>query len=664
MIVLVRRLLAVCTAMVFGMFPCIAEEPPLEILEQDAFQAAALFAQDSIVQVETFGGSELVKDQWVASGPSSGTILSADGWIITSTFQFKGQPASITVVLPNQERKAAKLVGRDLSRELALLKIDVDQPLKPIQISPRSDWQIGQWVVAMGKTFDPSIASCSVGILSAQGRIWNKAIQTDAKISPQNYGGPVIDLKGRVMGILTPLNPGIVTEGEVEQWYDSGIGFAVPAQDIMQRLGEMQQGNDIYPGRIGFRWRDIDEYDNAVILQGVTPGSPAAKAGIRAGDKILAIGPDSKSLARIENLSQMKHLAGPMDAGMTMSILIERDGQEKTIECKLVKELPTYREPFLGVLTDSFETQTPGKVTGVIPASPAVTAGIAVGDVIVSIQGEPIALDSPIDARLASLDFREPVDIEVRSSEGVVRKVQVKLTAWPEDPLEWDYRPTLPDPSKAPNEAVDAERANAAKGTVQLPLGDVKNKAFAIVPSNYAVNVPHGLLIVFADAGPQDQKLWTDAWEGFAREHRWIIAVAQSSEDKGWSFDEVEIGLRLQSYMSKTYSIDRRRIAVGGIESGSLLAYITAMQAQEVYRGVWMSNPKLPPRFRMQPCEPFKATHYFINGEEKAVDRFVDLARKAGYSVQPSGAMFETAKLPESPLLQPVQGWLRLLEAY
>jgi hypothetical protein len=116
--------------------------------------------------------------------------------------------------------------------------------------------------------------------------------------------------------------------------------------------------------------------------------------------------------------------------------------------------------------------------------------------------------------------------------------------------------------------------------------------------------------------------------------------------------------------MSKTYSIDRRRIAVGGIESGSLLAYITAMQAQEVYRGVWMSNPKLPPRFRMQPCEPFKATHYFINGEEKAVDRFVDLARKAGYSVQPSGAMFETAKLPESPLLQPVQGWLRLLEAY
>jgi hypothetical protein len=171
-------------------------------------------------------------------------------------------------------------------------------------------------------------------------------------------------------------------------------------------------------------------------------------------------------------------------------------------------------------------------------------------------------------------------------------------------------------------------------------------------------------LIVFADAGTQDQKLWTDAWEPFAREHRWIIAVAQSAEENTWSFDEVEIGMRLQSYISKTYAIDRRRIAVGGIESGSLLAYITAMQAQELYRGVWMCNPKLPPRFRMSPCEPFKATHYFINGTDKSLGRFAEIARKAGYSVQASGATLETAKLPESPLLQPLQGWLRLLEAY
>ncbi len=636
--------------------PGLFAEPPLDALEQEAFQAATLFAQDSIVQVETFGGSELVRDQWVASGPSSGTILTADGWIVTSTFQFRGQPASITVVLPNQERKAAKLVARDTSRELALLKIDVEQPLRPILVSPRDEWQIGQWVVALGKTFDPSVASCSVGILSAQGRVWNKAIQTDAKISPQNYGGPIVDLRGRAMGILTPLNPGIVTEGEVEQWYDSGIGFAVPIQDILQRLPEMQQGNDVFPGRIGFRWRGLDEYTGPVVLQGVTPGSPAAKAGVRAGDKVLAVGPSKESLTRIENHSQMKHVFGPMDAGMTLAMKLERDGKELVLECKLVKELPTYREPFLGVLTDPFDDKNPNKVAALIPGAPAAKAGIGVGDVMLSLQGEPLSVESPLDARLASLDYRDRVDIQVRAMDGTERTLQVPLTTHPEEALEWDFRPKAPEGIDDPD--------SAAKGTVQLPLGDVKNKAFAIVPSTYQSSVPHGLLIVFADAGPQDQKLWTDAWEPFAREHRWIIAVAQSAEEKGWTFEEVEIGLRLQSIMSRTYSIDRRRIAAGGIESGSLLAYITAMQAQEIYRGVWLCNPKLPARFRMQPCEPFKAIHYFVNGTDKSIDRFVETARTAGYSVQSSSAMLETAKLPESPVLQPLQGWLRLLEAY
>jgi serine protease Do len=630
----------------------------LDALEQAAFQSATLFAQDSIVQVETFGGSELVKDQLVASGPSSGTILTEDGWIITSTFQFRGQPASITVVLPNQDRRAAKLVARDYSRELALLKIDVDTPLRPIQTSDRTQWQVGQWVMAIGKTFDTTSASCSVGILSAQGRVWNKAIQTDAKISPQNYGGPLIDLRGRCMGILTPLNPGIVTEGEVEQWYDSGIGFAVPLADILDRLPLMQSGADIYPGRIGFRWRGNDEYTGPVILQGVTPGSPAAKIGVQAGDKILAVGRSKESLQPIENHSQMKHIFGPLDAGQNLAMVIERNGEQQTLECTLVKELPTYREPFLGILVDPRDPKSVGKIEGLIPESPAVASGFAVGDEVISIQGQEVNADHPIDSRLASLDFREKADVVLRANDGSLRTISVALKAHPENELEWDYR--VPTHVATEEDGKD----EAAKGTVQLPLGDVKNKAFAIVPSTYVPSVPHGLLIVFGDAGSQDQKLWTDAWEPFAREHRWIIAVAQSADEKGWSFDEVEIGLRLQSYLAQTYSIDRRRIAIGGIESGSLLAYITAMQMPEIYRGVWLCNPKLPPRFRMTPCEPFKAIHYFVNGTEKSIDRFVDIARTAGYSVQQNGSQLETAKLPESAVLGPLQRWLRLLEAY
>ena len=164
----------------------------LDDLEQQVFQAAAESAQASVVQIETFGGLDIVDRQTIATGPSTGTVLTEDGWIVTSLFQFRNQPASITVVLPDGDRKAAKMVARDFNREIALLKIETDRPLKAAVPSQRERWEVGQWTIALGKTFQSDVASRSVGILSATGRIFDKAIQTDCKISPQNYGGPLL----------------------------------------------------------------------------------------------------------------------------------------------------------------------------------------------------------------------------------------------------------------------------------------------------------------------------------------------------------------------------------------------------------------------------------------------------------------------------------------
>lgn len=638
-----------------------ANDPPLAELEQSAFQAATLFAQDSVVQVETFGGSEIVNQQLTASGPSTGTILTSDGWIITSTFQFRGQPASITVVLPDQQRKAAKLVARDLSRELALLKIDVDAPLRPIQVSDPNAWKVGQWVMALGKTFDTQNASCSVGILSALGRVWNKAIQTDAKVSPQNYGGPILDLNGRAMGILTPINPGIVTEGEVEQWYDSGIGFAIPLRDVLDRLSRLQQGEDIYPGKLGIRWRGKDEYSEPVVLHGVSPGSPAAKIGIRKGDRVVGLGIRPDAIATIENHSQFKHAIGTVDAGQNVIIAIDRQGEKLSFECMLVKDLPVYREPYLGVLIDpNGEASEPSsaQIGGVLPESPAAKAGLKVGETLQSIQGTKIDAENSLESILGALDFRETVDIVVRDGAGETRTVSVSLQPRPENDLEWDYRLTRDVDTEG-----DATK-DSPRGTIQLPLGDVKNKAFALVPSTYQQKVPHGLLVIFGDAGSQNQAQWSTAWENFIREHRWIVVVAQSAEEKGWTFDEAELGLRLQSYMTQNYTIDRRRIAVGGIGSGSLLAYITSVQMPGVFRGVWLSNPKLPPRLRVPSTEPFRSAHFFVNGSDKSIDKFVEMARNAGYSVQSVSTELDASKLIDSPVLGPLQRWLRLLEAY
>jgi hypothetical protein len=227
----------------------------------------------------------------------------------------------------------------------------------------------------------------------------------------------------------------------------------------------------------------------------------------------------------------------------------------------------------------------------------------------------------------------------------------------------WDY--------KAPEQAEKSKEQQPqggdpkqALGTVQLPISDVKNKAFAIVPSNYDDRVPHGLLVLFADAGELNQKQWTEAWEPFAREHRWIIAVAQSAQERGWSFEEVEIGMRMQTWVARSYSIDRRRIAVGGFATGSILAYITAVQFPELYRGVWLSNAKIPKSIRINPSEPFKAANFFINGTDPSIDEFAERLRQNGYSLQRQSGDLDSSKLVEAPLLAPIQRWLRLLEAY
>lgn len=662
-ILLPALFIATCLSISLGLSSQCSGQVPgdLEALEQQAFEDATRFAQDSVCQVETFGGAEIVNRQLTNQGPSTGTILSADGWIITSTFQFKGQPASITVVLPNGDRKAAKLIARDFSRELALLKIQPDVPLKPAIPSDRSGWKIGQWTLAIGKTFDPALGSCSAGILSAQGRIWDKAIQTDAKISPQNYGGPLIDLQGKVIGILTPINPGIVTEGEVEQWYDSGIGFAIPLTDILSRLERMQSGEDIYPGKVGIRWRGGDEYNLPVVIDGVTPGSPASEAGLEVGDKVIAAGPTPDKLKSIDNHSQFKHAMGPLDAGGQLAMVIDRQGQRQELSCQLVKELPTYREPYLGILLSPDSDPKKPVIQMVIPDSPASKAGLKAGWTIESIGGKPLDEKRNLESRLVNLNYRLAVELEVRNETGIASKVQVDLTTRPEGDLQWDFKPQT---TANPAIPADAAQANAPSvGTIQIPINDVKNKAFAIVPSNYSEKVPHGLLVLFGDAGQLNQSQWTEAWEPFAREHRWIIAVAQSAEEKGWSFEEVEVGMRMQTWLARTYSIDRRRIAVGGLETGSILAYITAAQFPELYRGIWLSNPKTPRNIRVNPSEPFKAANYFINGSDKSIDEFAERIRKNGYSLQRQSSDLDSSKLVEAPLIAPVQRWLRLLEA-
>ncbi len=638
----------------------------LDVEEEASFQAAANYAQGSIVQIETFGGQEFVNRQVVAPGPFTGTVLTKEGWIATSLFFFRSQPASITVILPNNDRKAAKLVARDYSREIAILKIDSDSALKPAIPSPAGSWQIGGWTIALGKSFDVLTASRSVGILSAVGRIWDKAIQTDCKISPQNYGGPLIDLSGRVMGVLTPINPGIVTEGEVEQWYDSGIGFAIPLADILERLPRLQKGEDIHPGKVGISVRGKDEFAEGIHLIGVSPGSPGFKGGLRAGDDVVRAGRTRETLRPVATHSNLKHVLGGIDAGETLVLEVKRGEELKTFEMVLEKELPKYREPYLGLITRKSGDGSE-EILQIVPESPAAKEKLPVGGRIKQLGMESLTDEQGLDQLLPYLDYRESIEIEVESAQGDVAKFTLQPTPRPDGDV------SIP-PFQYPTGDADVaggkdSEEGPARGTVQIPLGDVKNRAFAIVPNKYSEQVPHGVLVVYADAGPVEMKNWTNVWENFCEENRWICAVIQSADEKSWTFEEVEVGQRVRAFLGSNYTIDSRRTCVAGIASGGLVALITSVQSRNDFNSVWLCESKLDPRIRIQPAEPGRATRYFINGTDEVLKRFASRVEEAGYGRSFYEEEFgninapDGARVQDSPVFEKLLRWLRHLEA-
>jgi len=218
-----------------------AEEPDLELLEQQAFQAAVERVAPSVVRIETIGGLEKVEGVLFGTGPTTGLVVSADGYIVSSAFNFLNQPASILVQLPDGSPKPARLVATDHNRMIALLKIEAEQPLAVPEIAPPGEMRVGQWAVAVGRAFEGKRPNLAVGIVSALGRIWGKAVQTDAAVSPNNYGGPLVDIRGRVIGLLVPLSPQETREAAGVEWYDSGIGFAVLAQDIQDLVPRLKE---------------------------------------------------------------------------------------------------------------------------------------------------------------------------------------------------------------------------------------------------------------------------------------------------------------------------------------------------------------------------------------------------------------------------------------
>lgn len=282
----------------------------LEPVLQKALKVAAPF----VVTVETFGGTRKVlvegggaidsagpgrpgkpggkqpggmKDPGFhqAQGRSAGITISKDGWILVSRFALNYDPTSILVTIPGGKTLTAQRKGEDTSRNIALLKVDA-QDLPVAEFVQPKDVRVGQWSFALGRTFGVDEPTVHIGIVSALRRQFGRALQIDAYTSPANYGGAVIDIQGRVLGIAVPLSPAGRDAGV--EWYDSGIGFAATIADIPDLIERMKNGEVLHRGWLGVGLEN-SHLGPGAKLSNTPKDGVAAKAGLRKGDIILEI---------------------------------------------------------------------------------------------------------------------------------------------------------------------------------------------------------------------------------------------------------------------------------------------------------------------------------------------------------------------------------------
>ncbi len=340
----------------------------LMIATQQVFRDVAASMKSYLVRIDTVGGTQpgkkltlgdddeqegkkrlqnpfrdtLGSSFVIADGPATGIVYSRDGYILTSSFNFAREPALISVTLPDGRRLAADLVARDYVRKLALLKVDaVDLPLPTWRKS--EDVQVGEWAIALGLGFGGREPSVTVGVISALNRMQGNAIQTDAKLSPVNYGGPVCDVYGRVIGIAVPMAQ---RAGELAgaEMYDCGVGFLVPKTRIDIIAPQLMDGVSFQRGWLGIQVSSVPGV--GVVVKSIADPSPMRDAGALPGDIIEAI-----NGAKLRNYADLAKQIYMIPAGEDLQMRLSRDGGAIDLAVPLASaeslgRLPEAEEPF------------------------------------------------------------------------------------------------------------------------------------------------------------------------------------------------------------------------------------------------------------------------------------------------------------------------------
>jgi serine protease Do len=309
------------------------------------FVLASSVSTPCVVFIKTVSGVQNTFDWFFFSNPGrqtgsgSGVIFSADGYIVTNNHVIDN--AETIEVIHNKTTYKAKLIGTDPGSDIAVIKIDAGN-LPFIKIADSRKVKVGEWVVAVGNPFNLT-STVTAGIVSAKGRnlnIVNSAfpieafIQTDAAINPGNSGGALVNTKGELIGINTAIYS--------KTGSYSGYGFAVPSDIVAKIVKDLIKYGEVQKAFIGADVLDLNselakKYDisnlSGVLVQSVTEGGAASKAGLEKGDVILKV-----DEATVDSKANFDEEIAYRDPGATVRIQFRRAGKLKEAICLLTNK--------------------------------------------------------------------------------------------------------------------------------------------------------------------------------------------------------------------------------------------------------------------------------------------------------------------------------------
>ena len=625
----------------------------LERAEEQAFKQAAVLASPSIVRIDTVGGLDIVGRTLTSKAPTTGLIVSEDGFIVSSAFNFLSKPASVLITLPDGHRFPAKTVATDRLRMITLLKIEVNG-LKVPNVSPKAGIKVGQWSIALGRTYDSALPSISVGIVSAVDRVWGKAIQTDAKISPVNYGGPLVDTDGRVMGILVPLSPQGNSESAGVEWYDSGIGFAISLEDVFAVLDRLKLGKDLRPGLSGVAVKSADLYAVQPVIDRVRYDSPAYKAGFKSGDVIeLVNGQPIKRLVQL--FDQLKSRL----EGDAIEMTVSRGEEKITQRLTLVGELLPYEVAFLGVLplneSNSAEAKPGIGVRFVYSDSPAASAGIKKDDRILKLNGQAIEGVENLRDQLSRLRPESKVELEIVRA-GKTSTVDATLGSVPQNVLD-----EIPATVTANAEKVEDPKTGRFTGKVD----GYEDEYWAFVPESYSPAQSYSLLVWLHPTNTTMEATLYREWKTICEQRGIILLAPKTSTRTGWTPNHAEYVRDVVADFREKYNIDASRTAVHGLASGGAFAASVAFRFPDLFRGIALAStalknrpPEHSPEFQVQ----FHLIYGDRDPEGKLVQRTAAGLSKLKFPVTLRKIEGHRAGYPSEEAVEEMARWLDALD--